>query len=1223
MCMKNEKVHYKMYKAGRRWLVAGLTTMVIFVGGGTVMADTVSSVNQDSNTSKTESSVTKGSSESVADSRTSSVHTQKGSTEADSTNESTIKTSNKTFKNEDEKSQKIINQKSTTKSTKNVDSSDLASNKKLTSQNAGSTSTVKATGQNSSVNQESSNSVVAKVNSVQSVANTVKKDPSNSTENGNAQGTGTNKSLNSAVQQNQKFDAATVKSVSNVKTDDTTGVTDPQITVDNDELWSGLSSMHVDLALNYTDTTNVPKGTIIILHFTNPNVIDWENLKTISLPKYLTQTVNATTGSISLVYNNDILDQSGKLGISYTVPVINTGETYVDASLITPDKQVIDFNVPQTAISVNKMASETSSITTYWPGGANYGVTGAATLLNNTNTPQPENDPTVDSYGNKNNIVSVGSFTEDGTTLPAMIDLNFNWTGDIYSQLKQISSADTMSQYINADGSINYSSTDPDDLGLFAIVLKVSGNLDLTTDDIQLYMPETNKNVTDDYYVESLGSGIFGIMLKANSEISSVAANYPHTVVYLTPKVTGPLAEATVPSSTSSIFTNVIWYPSDAPTKYVQDQTLLEPVWSPDAYSTSFVPKISGFSDQTITAGQPITQATILRGVTANDVEDGDLTSKLKVIDFGGLDLNNPVAGEYTVEISVEDSDGNIVQASAKITVPSLKTFVITEKFQDTNGSTISPDVVVDMQEGAYQQFSAPIINGYSFVSVDNNPDIVAVANETLIFTYKKISENGTATLSGEDSKIYDGKVGQINPNKYVITLSNGERYQLTANDLQFVEANPTAVGSYHVALSQQGLTDLNNVDQNYIYSTDSVTGQGQHQIIPAAVQATLSGKDSKIYDGKVGQINPNKYEITLSNGESYQLTASDLRFVEANPTAVGSYHVVLSQQGLTDLNNVDQNYIYSTDSVTGQGQYQITPAAVQATLSGKDSKIYDGKIGQINPNKYVITLSNGESYQLTAADLRFVEANPTAVGSYHVALSQQGLTDLNNVDQNYVYKADSVTGQGQYQITPVVVQATLSGKDSKIYDGKVGQINPNKYVITLSNGESYQLTANDLQFVEVNPTAVGNYHVMLSQQGLIDLNNVDHNYVYTRNSVIGQGSYEIISNHSGNNGKPAIKPGKINDNKKVNTAVSNFSNIHQNIYNKMLPNGMVKQGESVSIGIKKTSKQLTGKAKHLSVKTLSKRNVKLPQTDEANDSILAVIGLAILTSFVKGSLKM
>lgn len=64
-----------------------------------------------------------------------------------------------------------------------------------------------------------------------------------------------------------------------------------------------------------------------------------------------------------------------------------------------------------------------------------------------------------------------------------------------------------------------------------------------------------------------------------------------------------------------------------------------------------------------------------------------------------------------------------------------------------------------------------------------------------------------------------------------------------------------------------------------------------------------------------------------------------------------------------------------------------------------------------------------------------------------------------------------------------------------------------------------------------------------------------------------------------------------------------------------MLPNGMVKQGESVSIGIKKTSKQLTGKAKHLSVKTLSKRNVKLPQTDEANDSILAVIGLAILTS--------
>lgn len=61
-----------------------------------------------------------------------------------------------------------------------------------------------------------------------------------------------------------------------------------------------------------------------------------------------------------------------------------------------------------------------------------------------------------------------------------------------------------------------------------------------------------------------------------------------------------------------------------------------------------------------------------LDGVTASDVEDGDVTSKITVIDDGGFDPNTP--GDYTVSYSVTDSAGKTTTQSRVITVTATST---------------------------------------------------------------------------------------------------------------------------------------------------------------------------------------------------------------------------------------------------------------------------------------------------------------------------------------------------------------------------------------------------------------------------------------------------------------------------------------------------------------------------------------------------------------------
>ncbi|GFF01355.1 immunoglobulin-like domain-containing protein, partial [Lactiplantibacillus plantarum] len=87
---------------------------------------------------------------------------------------------------------------------------------------------------------------------------------------------------------------------------------------------------------------------------------------------------------------------------------------------------------------------------------------------------------------------------------------------------------------------------------------------------------------------------------------------------------------------------------------------------------TGFIPDITA-NDKTINVNDTIDDVNswLLNGVTATDVEDGNLTSKIVISNDGGFinAWNNKTSGKYQVTYSVTDSDGNIVSSTVTITI--------------------------------------------------------------------------------------------------------------------------------------------------------------------------------------------------------------------------------------------------------------------------------------------------------------------------------------------------------------------------------------------------------------------------------------------------------------------------------------------------------------------------------------------------------------------------
>lgn len=405
-----------------------------------------------------------------------------------------------------------------------------------------------------------------------------------------------------------------------------------------------------------------------------------------------------------------------------------------------------------------------------------------------------------------------------------------------------------------------------------------------------------------------------------------------------------------------------------------------------------------------------------------------------------------------------------------------------------------------------------------------------------------------TVSQSGNGEKTYDSQVASVDLDTLKNNFSgsglvNGQNLDLTTlteADFDWYQGNtklsgaPTDTGNYTIKLNSNGLTALQNANKNYSFS--AVSGSYEYKINQANATIKLDSNDNAqtaIWNGNDISLDLSKFkptittdnnnQLTISLPSSLNLTVGDYSIIQNNssvtPKEPGTYEVQLTEQGwqkVRDAITGHGNYKWTS---TGNGTLTVKKATATITLGGSADVTYTGETALIPyEGKYTITLSNGESYTLQNGDLEFSAGeNPIDVGNYTVQLSTAGLSHIKEVDSDhYTYTYDN--GTAALKVIPATATATITGSDSKTYNGQVASLDDGTYSVTLSNGSTYVLRSGDYNFVDndgnviASPTNVGSYKVGLTTQGKTAIEALTK--VGTKNNYSwkfeDKGSYEI-----------------------------------------------------------------------------------------------------------------
>ncbi|MBC2170891.1 immunoglobulin-like domain-containing protein [Listeria booriae] len=426
-------------------------------------------------------------------------------------------------------------------------------------------------------------------------------------------------------------------------------------------------------------------------------------------------------------------------------------------------------------------------------------------------------------------------------------------------------------------------------------------------------------------------------------------------------------------------------------------------------------------------------------GVTASDVEDGNVTGKVTVT---ANDVDTSAVGTYHVTYSVTDSDGNTTTKTITVTVTSNDAPVIVASDQ-----TIKKGKAFDVMAGvsASDLEDGNVTSGITVTANDVDTNTVG----TYHVTYSVTDSDGntttktiTVTITSNDAPTFTTsdvylKVGdKFNP--YAgITASDTEDGDLTDRiDIESSDVDMTQAGTYAVEYS---VTDSDNNTTKitrhvYVRTNDKPVIHASDQTFKAGASFDpLAGMSAS--DTEDGDITAN---VTI--------TAND---VDANQA--GTYHVTYS---VTDS---DDNTTTKTVTITVLTNEK--PVITAPDITQKAHRSVDPMAG--------VTASDLEDGDLTA-NIKIIanDINIDVPGEYHVTYS------VLDSDGNETEKTITVTILSND--APVIHGQDVTFKAGKAFDPMAG--------VTASDTEDGDITsAIEMTANDVNPDVAGVYHVTYS----------------------------------------------------------------------------------------------------------------------------------------------
>ena len=221
-----------------------------------------------------------------------------------------------------------------------------------------------------------------------------------------------------------------------------------------------------------------------------------------------------------------------------------------------------------------------------------------------------------------------------------------------------------------------------------------------------------------------------------------------------------------------------------------------------DGIVINSAPTITGVKDQTIKVGESFDPKA---GVSANDKEDGNLTSKIKI--DGEVDTNK--AGKYQLTYTVEDRKGAKATASATITVvPKIEDGIVINSAPTITGvkdQTIKVGESFDPRAGvsANDKEDKDLT---SKIKIDGEVDTNKVGKYKLTYTVedsKGAKATASATITVEKSATPE------QPSNPVIPPSISDK--LDSDIVEIIEGNGEKDNPLNLEIKEVNVKDLNN----------------------------------------------------------------------------------------------------------------------------------------------------------------------------------------------------------------------------------------------------------------------------------------------------------------------------------------------------------------------------------------------------------------------------
>ncbi|MGI1826423.1 immunoglobulin-like domain-containing protein, partial [Lactiplantibacillus plantarum] len=559
---------------------------------------------------------------------------------------------------------------------------------------------------------------------------------------------------------------------------DTTGVTVTSSFNNGDTFSDGGGVIALNTSIEKSAT--ISNGAKLTFTVSNPSSINWDNIQLNGGTTYGSLAYDKTSGTIIYTFNTDI----SNAGINF---IVNLHTAAADTS-----NNIITASLNNTSVAITGGTSFNTKASS--GGGGNYN--GQRLIIGNGD---------YGYTGIQDNYV--GYISGKNYYLPDMQSMDFNVVVDpgFYTNSQNDKTGRTITLSISGTGA---------SLQADNIYITEKGGFPNTS---KSYVPLSSVGWTttqiDDQTVK--------ISIPDNMDIGwyvlGIVATTPNlnSQYVLTDKYESDYITTAQKSTTSGYFQNI--------------------------NNSGFVPKITA-TDKDIKQGTTVSDITewLLDGVTASDVEDGNLSSTVTIkddTDFVNA-WNNNKNGVYSIIYTVTDSDGNTVTQSVNATIYSD----ITVHYVDKNGTELStPTTLVANSIGSsYNVIPTSLIkkNGVSYYYVSANSNLSGIYGESNQPTDIYLTYNIDQTsIDTKDSTLVAGPNTTWSAGDNFVSATDADGKALSLTDLKVSgSVDPTKAGRYEVTYSY---TDAAG---NVVTKTATIT--------VVASQASIDTKDSTLVAG-------------------------------------------------------------------------------------------------------------------------------------------------------------------------------------------------------------------------------------------------------------------------------------------------------------------------------------------------------------------------------------